>query len=367
MRRALSLGALAALAACATVGDGGAGDVGLPTTGVGPFRKLESAEVPGIAPLVLDDKRAVFREPGALVRGAGGVDGPEVWLYAVAKDPASGKDVIVRSRAADGRAFFGTSQHGGRTPPIVLRPTEPWEGDALSGPAPLEVDGTIYLYYAAKGGLGVARSTDGVTFTKEPGPILARDRGVGFEIAELTGPSPMRLPGGGFRLFYAGGAGIGEAESADGVRFARRDAQPDTSGVDPVLGTPFLSPGEPIPFDVGEVSDPHVMPRITAAGRLHVRVLYTGWSAARGEASRASAIGFAARFGDRGPLERGGPVYAVNKEERAPTAVEWDGKTLLYVEQKKDGLGADGYHAIAGALAPANLKLAAPAAFPDSP
>lgn len=363
MKRRIALAV--ALAGCATGGADGQGDVGLPTAGVGPFRKLASSEVPGIAPFVLDERRAAFRDPGALARGAG-ASGPEVWLYAVARD-ASGKDVIVRSRATDGRAFFGTSQNGGRSPAVVLTPTEPWEGDALSGPAPLVVGDVVYLYYAGKGGIGRARSTDGLTFTKDPGPILARDPAVAFETSAPSSPSVARLPDGRLRMFYAGGAGIGEAESADGVRFTRRDAIPATPALDPVLDRALPSPGEPAPFDAGEVADPHVMLRVTSAGRLHVRVLYTGYDRPRGESPRVSAIGFAARYGDAGPLERGGPVYSAGKGERAPTAVEWGGRTLLYVEQSKDGLGGEPYRAIAGALAPADQTLGAPDAFPEAP
>ena len=45
---------MALIAACATTGDDGEGDLNLPTSGVGPFRKLSGAETRGIAPFVLD-------------------------------------------------------------------------------------------------------------------------------------------------------------------------------------------------------------------------------------------------------------------------------------------------------------------------
>jgi hypothetical protein len=364
--RTRALAVIVLAAGCATGGSPGQGDVDLPNAGVGPFRKLDPNETLGIAPFVFDDRRAVFREPGALVRGAG-ENGPEVWLYAVAKDQTTGKDVIVRTHATDGRSFYGTTQHGGHAPVVVLTPTEPWEGDALAGPAPLEAGGEIFLYYAGKGGIGVARSTDGIHFRKEGGPILSRDDHIDWETAQLSGPSAAILPSGRFRLFYAGGAGIGEADSSDGVHFARHDAEPGTPGVDPVLRRALFTPGEPAPFDMGEVADPHAMLRTTEAGRLHVRVLYTGYDKARGEPDRVGAIGFAARYGPEGALSRGGPVYAVGKEERAPTAVEWAGKTLLYVEQKRDGLGGESSRAIAAALAPADQHLGTPDPFPDAP
>ena len=103
---------LIVLAACATTGASGEGDRDLPTSGVGPFRKLDIEEVKGIAPFVLDDDKAGYREPAALQ------EGEETLLFAVGtKD---GRDVIFRTRALDGRTFYGTSGHFGVKPPVGL-------------------------------------------------------------------------------------------------------------------------------------------------------------------------------------------------------------------------------------------------------
>src|SRR5690348_8955836 len=75
-----------ALAACATTGASGKGDENLPNERIGPFRKLSADEVPGIAPFVLDDRNASYREPAALA------EGDSVVLFAVAA--RDGKDVI---------------------------------------------------------------------------------------------------------------------------------------------------------------------------------------------------------------------------------------------------------------------------------
>ena len=65
-RRALAPLVAALSAACATLGTEGAGEPNLPTSDVGPFRKLEKSEVLGVAPYVLDG------EGVAPYRGAGG-------------------------------------------------------------------------------------------------------------------------------------------------------------------------------------------------------------------------------------------------------------------------------------------------------
>ena len=125
-----------------------------------------------------------------------------------------------------------------------------------------------------------------------------------------------------------------------------------------------LEPGEKPPFDTQRVSDPCLAPRVTPAGRLHVRVLYTGYDAT-GEPS----IGFAARYNPSGPLSKQpSPIYAVGKKEAAPALFEWPGGSLLYVQEEHAGdLGMPGYPAVAAAFAPATSRLAAAISFPEGP
>lgn len=345
----------AVLAACATTGAAGEGDRDLPSAGVGPFRKLEVDEVKGIAPFVLDGEQALYREPTALQEGG------DTWLFAVsARD---GRDVVVRTRAHDGRTFYGTSAHFGARPAVVLEPDAAWEGGGLSGPSILRgPSGEVLLYYAAEGGIGLARSQDGVTFIKDPrSPIFARDPTVAWETTQVRAPSVYVLPDGRFRLLYASGVSIGEAESEDGVRFRRLGTAPVLEPApEPPPGS--LLPNEKPPFDTASVGDPCASPRITPAGRLHIRILYTGRNA-----EGASTIGFAARHGADGPLARQPvAVYAVGQKEAAPAFVEAGGASFLYVEQEKRD-GNRTYIAIAGAVAPGNLDLPPPADFPETP
>lgn len=343
------------LVACATTGAAGEGDKNLPSSGVGPFRKLDIDEVKGIAPFVLDDDKAQYREPAALQ------DGDETLLFAVgAKD---GRDVIFRSRAVDGRTFYGTSGHFGAKPRVVLEPdaAPEWEGGALSGPALLRApSGELLLYYAAAAGIGVARSSDGFTFTKDPSnPILKRE--ALWETSEVRAPSVIRLPSGRFEMFYAAGNSIGEATSDDGIHFRRVGTGPV---LEPAPSPPpgSLLPNEKPPFDTASVGDPCASPRETPGGRLQIRVLYTGRDAAG-----ASTVGFAARYGEDGPLERQPvAVYAVGQKEVAPAFAERPEGSFLYVEQeRRDGTRI--YRAIAGAFAPGNIKLPTPGDFPDAP
>jgi len=360
---AVSCAILATLgSSCATTGATGEGDRNLPTVGVGPFRKLAADEVPGIAPFVLDDRVAIYREPAVL---PGDLD--SAILYAVGRQ--NGVDVIVRSRAEDGRAFFGTSGDFGKTPPAVLSPDLPWEGSSVSGPFVLRVNAEIVLYYAAAGGIGMARSDDGLVFTKERAPVLSRDPASSWETTEVRAPSAYVLPDGHLRLLYASGSSIGEADSVDGVHFQRVDPDPSTPAIEPVLGpAPPAAPGsllpnERPPFDTARVGDPCVLLRSSPTGRLHIRVLYTG-----ADEAGATAIGFAGRYGDKGFLDRqAAPVYSVGAKESAPALLEVSGGSYLYVQQDRRVDERLTYTAIAAAYAPGAVKLPIPVPFPDTP
>jgi hypothetical protein len=363
--KARSLLVPALFAACATTGAEGEGDKNLPTAGVGPFRKLENEEVKGVAPFVLDDKTALYREPTALR------DGDATLLYAVARRE-DGADIIVRTRTLDGRTFYGASTHSGKKPRPVLSPDAPWEGTALSGPSAVRALGEVLLYYAAAGGVGLARSSDGLTFRKEPGPVFARDPAAAWETTELRGPSVFVLPDGRLRMLYTSGVAIGEAESQDGVHWRRVSTAP-VLGPAPIPDPSTLLPNEKPPFDTAAVSDPYVATRQTPAGRLHVRVLYTGTNTAG-----ATAIGFAARYGEDGALSRQPvPVYvAVLRGTKGPSAPAFvDGPAgegaFLFVQQERvSGTGTSTqppYAAIAAGFAPANVTLPPPGDFPEEP
>jgi hypothetical protein len=372
---------LLGMSCCATLGGTGGNDLGLPSSGVGPFRKLVAAEVLGIPPYVLDNQAPAYREPAVLPVNPTDTSSADVFLFAVATQGigAAAADVIVRTRADDGRSFYGTSLDYGHTPLVVLTPSAAWEGANLAGPSAVIIGGETLLYYAGMGGIGLARSSDGQTFQKVPTPVLTQDPSVAWETTPPTAPSVAVYPDGQIRMLYAAGVSIGEASSPDGVTWQRLDADPTTPAIDPVLspspapaqGT--LEDGQAPPFDTGQVGDPCLAPRMTAAGRVQVRVLYTGYATppSTGGAVRETAIGFAARYGDSGPLVREpAPVFSAGLHEAAPALFEWTPNSgsmrgaipasMLYIHMDET-TGAPVYPAIAGAVAPADFNLSTPA------
>jgi hypothetical protein len=283
--------------------------------------------------------------------------------------------VIVRTRADDGRSFYGDTvdqqNHPANRPPVVLHASQPWEGANLSGPSAIRVGSEVRLYYAAVGGIGLAKSTDGgLTFQAQPQPVLAPDPSAGWEFTPPRAPTVAQLPDGSFDMLYASGDAIGEAVSPDGETGWHR------VGGDPVLiasahvDPSTLPTGVPPPFDEGAVDDPLLVPSVDVAGKLVVRVLYTGYSAPIGAASRTSAIGVAARYGTSGAFtKQSSPVYSVQSGEAAPALLQFGGdQALLYVQQLNSTLDmAHPFFAIAAAYAPASSMLGAPGSFPTSP
>jgi hypothetical protein len=375
VRRSIApLVALSLSAACATLGTQTPEGQNLPTSDVGPFRKLATKEVPGIAPYVLDGLSTnPYAEPAALALGSSSTS-MAVALYVDAPVyPASGKSHggIARTRADDGVSFYGTALNLPAEPKLVLDESEPWEGGSIHSPSVLRVGAQIYLYYAAAGGIGVAVSSDGLTFQKTPTPVLTPDPAARWETTVPTEPSVAVFPDGSWHMFYAAGVSIGEATSTDGLTWARADGDPSTPELDPIFWPSPPASAQAIdagdaPFDTGQVADPCLLPRLDPAGNVQVRVLYTGYAAPSGPGPRASAIGFAARYGDSGPLERSGsPVYAVGKHEAGPALFEWSQGSLLYVHQ--DSTVTPIYTEIAAAVFPVSLVLAQPTGYPSGP
>jgi hypothetical protein len=187
------------------------------------------------------------------------------------------------------------------------------------------------------------------------GPVLAADA-----LGPIASASIAQLPDASFDMMFAQGDSIYEATSADGVVWQRVDANPSTPVMDPVLG-----PAPSNTFDTLRVADPCLSPRVTAAGRLQARLLYTGYSQAEGGVT--SAIGFAARYGNSGALVRAdGAVYSVSKNESSPALFPLTNLSFLYVEQ--DAPSSEGqYRLIAGAVAPPSITLSLPGTYPPSP
>jgi hypothetical protein len=297
-------------------------------------------------------------------------------MYAVAT--SMGADVIVRTSADDARSFYADigdkhtfPQHA---PATVLKADQAWEGTALSGPSALLTGGEVYLYYSAAGGIGLAMASDGLTFTKVAGPVLAPDPTMAWETSAPHAPTVAIFPDGSWHMLYGAGDSIGEATSSDGQTWTRVETNPVLSPSAVVdLDAATLATGVQPPFDEGRVDHPVMSPQTDIDGRLQVRVLYTGYGLVQADggtsAQPSSAIGLAGRYGTSGPLSRqSAPVYTVSLHEAAPAFFEYSGGSLLYVQQDNPALSATmPYTAVAAAYSPADGSLPPPLPYPSSP
>lgn len=339
----LALVALAALASCATLADAGKGDVDLPNVLSGPFRSLKHGrtcfEDPttselscvGVDELPEGTQNGVPRYPGlppsrspsVLVRGA-----MHVVLYVARGKEGAPTDRLARLESKDARKFDDVVD--------VLPLDRPDEGASIGDPWAMDDGGRVVLYYSSPtGGIFRARATDGLAgnaFAKD-GPVTL----TGAKDARETDP-PRALSvvafGGVYRLFYASGGHLFEAEGTDGLTFARRGVvlSPSAS-VDPTT----LPSGVRPPFDDAALDDPCVDRTITPAGRVLYRLLFTGRDKAGG-----SSIGYAGRFGDAGAFEKAaGFVYGgklpggltTNSHANAPAVARFDGFALLFANR----------------------------------
>lgn len=341
MRAPLVLLAVFALGCATRASDAGDSDAERPNAKAGPFRALRSGELQGFgAPNVLEQENAKFREPTALDLAEAGAPG-ESALYAVAA--VGGIPGVYRFLAEDGRSFDEKPTPAGP----VLEASEAWEGGAIDAPEVVRVGDEVWLFYSAAGGIGLARSKDGVVFTKTPGPVLGTTGAAGWEAgAAPRAPAFVTLGAGDHRLFYEAGGRIGEAESSDGLAWTRREG--------PVLEPgPADGPDGPA-FDSTSVGDPEAWRAESPEGRWVTRVYYAG----RGP-DGVSSIGLAARFGASGKLSRApAPAFTSPRGPHAPSIVAYDALTLLFVTQAASA--TKDHPAVAAALAPATVSLEAP-------
>ena len=158
------------------------------------------------------------------------IDG--VYSYWYQAGPA-GQTRIGLARSNDGRTWRKEP-----APALDLGPRGAWDEVSIGDPDVIQVDGTYYLYYlgqdrARRQRLGVARSPDGVTWTKlRANPILELG-GVGrFDERGLGEPAVWRQNG--YWMLYTGRDNgevrrMGLAYSADGVTW-RKLAAPVIEG-----------------------------------------------------------------------------------------------------------------------------------------
>ena len=359
------------LAACATLPAPSGGGDNLPNAGIGPFRALATEELGNLrsGPFALDDDTTFARDPSLL-----DLDGdPKTFAIAgyfgaalaqgdappTATDPTR---AIVRFEAEDGRSFD-------RKPEEVLHAELPWEGGVMGAPsivrASPQFGSRLFLYYAAAGGIGLAQSDDGHTFTRFSNAPVLGPTSAGWENGAVpTSPGVIVFPDGSFRMFYEvaladAGSAIGEARSQDG-RFWER------VGEAPALAPRAAEAGQEAPYDAGAVGSPCPILGAPSEGRPVLR-LYHG---AR-DASGAAVIGLAARFESEGAgpqftelggrFERApGPVFGTSKPlgTSEPSLLAYEGFLLLFASAPSAATRA--HPAVCVGVAPALASLPAP-------
>lgn len=116
---------------------------------------------------------------------------------------------------------------------VVMSPSASWEGNEVS-PNSILVEGTtLRLYYHAGGSqlvnrrIGTATSTDGMSWTKAPNPVLDLGASGAFDDNQVAEPRVVKV-GATYRMYYTGRSAtdnltsLGLATSSDGVAFAKQ-------------------------------------------------------------------------------------------------------------------------------------------------
>lgn len=309
--------------ACGTIAEGTGGDEHLPRRAIVPFTKLVDGQQPdGLdAPFVLAEEDADLLDPSALLMG------DRVVLY-LARGTGETAD-IVRTTSPDGRHFEAGEP--------VLSPELDWEEGWITAPEVLRHGGVFYLWYVGgrtRTALGLATSSDGRTFTREPAPVLevAADQ-------RITAASVVRL-GGRFTLFYGVATPNGEDDPPPTV-IHRADS---LDGIDWTARGQVLGGGERCANDRGDeircwdqtyVDAPAARVAVTPTGRTLVDLWYTGGITGN------SGIGFAASFdGLRFSRFRHNPVLGDGSPERSPTVVDRGAEVLMYYADRVDDRSA---------------------------
>ncbi len=295
-----------AVASCGTLAGLGSGDENLPTGGLAPWRKLARGEVQA-PPYVLFDTEGDVENPAPLRLADG-----RVALY-------YDDGVAIRRSVSDHGLRFTRGD-------VVLEADAAWEDGAVVKPSAIDFDGAVFLYYEAGGAVGLARSTDGVAFRKEPEPVFRPARA----------PSVARY-GGAFVMAFAADGSIVLARSDDGLRWTPLD--------EPAVETPDAGA-----WAAGGTDDPALLAVQSPAGRPLLRLFFAGRDEGDAGAIGASASDDGASFS----LFAENPVLS-DDAESAPAAFAIPGGFLLYFSQTRGDR-----RAIAAAVHPPDLRLRGP-------
>lgn len=319
MRRAARLAVVGLCAlGCGTAAEGGGGGEHLPNRGIVPYTLIAflrgTAPSNWLYPPTPDFQALSVGAPSALATDEG------VALFGLGR--LAGEPLLGRADSPDGVAFgpfdsvLSPVPEDARDPAVVVdAATHRW-----------------HLFLARADGLWHAESPDaGRTFALDAAPLLMPDADDPAEAGGLFAPSAVFVDG-TLHLYYAA-RGL-EADAPLVIRHTARPAAGGTFGP----RTTLLAPGEGcldvtgMPFtcwDGAGVGHPEVRAARTPTGRRVYRLMYTG------DSGFVQSVGFAAAFAPDEPFTR----YAYNPilkdkdaklDRTSPSNVRLDDGYLLY-------------------------------------
>ncbi|MCA9613712.1 MAG: hypothetical protein H6721_26010 [Sandaracinus sp.] len=326
---------------CASLGAETAFPDPVQTSGVGPFRPLDTTETG----LSADPAGRVQETSGASDGGMRAGD----FFFSVESAPladAPGRTSGLPLTAVDwarfeprriARAAKLDGTHGFGPGTVVLEASEAWEGDAVFEPwAVVLPDGRARLYYAAEGGIGAAEAPSlGGSFTKVDGPILE----------DARAPSVV-VNDDGYLLYFERDGAIGVATSADGLAFSVQGMldleAPEPTDLEEALEVSFHRPGA-----------------VWASTVAHDRILRLYFEVVRDD--RTFSVTMAASLDGRDFERLPTSVYGGNESSGAPAPfLLEDGTTLLHFTVDARGDNGEPFRAPVVGVAPSFVRFADP-------
>lgn len=122
------------------------------------------------------------------------------------------------------------------TSPVLAPSTSGWDNFSLASPSVIKVGSTYMMYYGGEDQtthlrqIGLATSTDGLTWTRNPNPVLTPGAPGSFDSLEVQYPSVV-YDGSTYHMWYMGTNQscnyIGAATSSDGVTWTKHSGSID--------------------------------------------------------------------------------------------------------------------------------------------
>lgn len=204
---ALALLLVASLSGCGGAGDRFGSTNATPASGVSPWYKVDMDLTQDLVQpyILVGDATHYLTEPSYVLQGD-----RHYAIYEVVETDESG-DNILGSSLALAVSIDGLEWQQANDGLPVLVADQAWEGDSVGAPAIVSEGGRFLLWYVGGrgAGIGFAESADGIVWEKAAeNPVLVPDQQ--WEGGLVAAPSVLSHKG-KYRLYYSGGAVDGPA------------------------------------------------------------------------------------------------------------------------------------------------------------